>query len=326
MTGRGVSSAVFPGISPASYQPHRLHSGERAWPETNCYVDLWIEALATAGLIPEAMLGFTLTQGFEGDQFTFFKVPPDDLERLYGITCAEITLYDSVENHVATQLERGRLCLVEVDSFHLPDTAGVAYRTGHGKTTIGINRIDVAERHLEYFHNGGYFSLSGEDYAGVFQHAVEPALRWIPYTEIARLPEFRPTPEHQRTVAAELLRHHLARRPTENPLRTFADVFPEQVERVAERGIDFFHLYAFNTVRQFGANFELLSSHLDWLDAVRFAAEAEAARTISNTAKTTQFMLARAVARRRFGPLASALDPAVEAWDALFAGLDAKAG
>jgi hypothetical protein len=326
MTGRGASRGVFPGIAPNGYQPHRLHSGDRAWPETNCYVDLWIEAVASAGLVPEAMLGFTLTQDYEGDQFTFFKVPLEDLELLYGITTGELVFYDTVENHVATQLERGRLCLVEMDGFHLPDTAGVTYRRAHGKTSIGINRIDVAGRSLEYFHNAGYFSLSGDDYAGAFQHAVEPALRWIPYTEFAHFPEVAVTPEHQRAVAGDLLHHHLGRRPATNSLRTFADVFPEQVEQVAERGIDFFHLYAFNTVRQFGANFELLSSHLDWLDATGFAEEADAARTISNTAKTTQFMLARAVARKRFEPLATALDPAVEAWDALFAGLDAKAG
>lgn len=322
----GASSAVFAGISPATYRPHPLHDSTRAWPETNCYVDLWIEALASAGLIPEAMLGFTLTQDFEGDQFTFFKVPLDDLERLYGITSAELTLYDSVENHVTTQLARGRLCLVEMDGFHLPDTAGITYGIDHGKTTIGINRLDAEARSLEYFHNGGYYSLAGDDYSGAFQHGVEPGLRWIPYTEIARFPETPTTPAHQRQAAEELLRHHLARRPATNPLATFADLFPSQVERVAERGIDFFHLYAFNTVRQFGANFELLASHLDWLDADRYAAAAAAARTISDTAKTTQFVLARAVARKRFEPLASALDPAVEAWDALNARLDAKVG
>jgi len=27
----------------------------------------------------------------------------------------------------------------------------------------------------------------------------------------------------------------------------------------------FFHKYAFNTLRQFGANFSLLSAHLQWL-------------------------------------------------------------
>ncbi|NKF34703.1 DUF1839 family protein, partial [Pseudomonas sp. BGM005] len=43
-------TSVFPGISPETYRQHALHSGERAWPETNCYVDLWIEVLATSGV------------------------------------------------------------------------------------------------------------------------------------------------------------------------------------------------------------------------------------------------------------------------------------
>ncbi len=113
-------TAVFPEISATGYVQHRLHAPDRAWPQTNCYVDLWIEALASLGVAPEAMLGFTLTQDFEGDQFTFFKVPLEDLERLYGVVCTELALYDTVEAHVQTQLARGRLCLVEMDSFYLP--------------------------------------------------------------------------------------------------------------------------------------------------------------------------------------------------------------
>lgn len=317
---------MFPQVQSSGYVPHRLHAPDRAWPQTNCYVDLWIEALSSLGTAPEAMLGFTLTQDFEGDQFTFFKVPLEDLERLYGVVCTELALYDTVEAHVATQLVRGRLCLVEMDSFYLPDTAGVTYGIEHGKTTVGINRLDPAAKTMEYFHNDGYFSLSGADYEGAFQHATEFGLRWIPYTEFAKLPSTPPSEDHQRTVARELLSQHLARRPQVNPLATFDDAFPTQVAEVAERGLDFFHLYAFNTVRQFGANFELLSSHLTWLDAEEFAAEADAAKTICDNAKTTQFTLARAVARRRFDALATALEPSVAAWDAIMTGLSSKVG
>src|SRR5437763_891002 len=68
-------AAVFKGLDPEAYKPHALHDSERMWPETNCYIDLWIEVLSTLNLPPEAMLGFTMGQDFEGDQFTFFKVP-----------------------------------------------------------------------------------------------------------------------------------------------------------------------------------------------------------------------------------------------------------
>ncbi|HHV70630.1 MAG TPA: DUF1839 family protein, partial [Ochrobactrum intermedium] len=85
-----LMQAVFPNIAPDRYTPHALHAQTRIWPETNCYVDLWIEVLATLGVAPEAMLGFTLTQDFEGDQFTFFKVPLEDLEALYGVRATEL--------------------------------------------------------------------------------------------------------------------------------------------------------------------------------------------------------------------------------------------
>ena len=48
---------------------------ERAWAETNCYVDLWVELLHALGHDPIAALPFTLAIDFEGDQWTFFKFP-----------------------------------------------------------------------------------------------------------------------------------------------------------------------------------------------------------------------------------------------------------
>ncbi|MGG7580785.1 DUF1839 family protein [Rhizobium sp. YTUHZ045] len=314
-------ASVFPGIRPESYRQHALHSGERAWPETNCYVDLWIEVLATAGVAPEAMLGFTLAQDFEGDQFTFFKVPLEDLEALYGIRATELAIYDRVERHVEVQIARGRLCLIEMDSFYMPDTRGTAYRQEHGKTTVAVNRLDVAAKRVEYFHNAGYFRLEGEDFDGLFQqHLTENDPPFLPYTEFARFPEKPADEAHLRATARRLAGFHFARRPRQNPIRAFARVFPQQVEAVAERPFGFFHKYAFNTLRQVGANFELSADHLVWLSP-EFTAAAEDARRISDAAKSVQFQLARAVARRKFEPLQAALDPAADAWDSMMASL-----
>jgi hypothetical protein len=91
---------------------------------------------------------------------------------------------------------------------------------------------------------------------------------------------------------------------------------------IAERPFDFFHKYAFNTLRQLGANFELASSHLDWLSP-EFADASAKARLISEAAKSVQFQLARALTRKKFEPLQTALDPAADAWDAMM-GLLAK--
>jgi hypothetical protein len=313
---------VFPALDPQTYQPHPLHSAERMWPETNCYVDLWIEVLAAQGLSPEAMLGFTLTQDFEGDQFTFFKVPLEDLETLYGIRVTELAIFDRPELHVIEQIGRGRLSLMEVDSYYLPDTRGLTYRQEHGKTTIAANRLDLEARELDYFHNGGFFHLSGDDFDGLFQmNAAADALPFLPYTEFAKFPVMYPASKDLREAAWKLLRHHFARRPAANPIRAFAEVFPAQVERVAERDFGFFHKYAFNTLRQVGANFELLASHLEWLNGGNFPEAQAQALKISEVAKSTQFQLARAVTRKKFEPLKTALDPAEDAWDVLMADL-----
>ncbi|UJW74970.1 DUF1839 family protein [Rhizobium sp. SL42] len=319
--------AVFPGLDPANYARHALHSSERMWPETNCYVDLWIEVLAAQGLAPEAMLGFTLTQDFEGDQFTFFKVPLEDLEALYDIRVTELAIFDSVETHVGEQIARGRLCLVEMDSYFMPDTQGVGYRNEHGKTTVGINRLDLVGRSMDYFHNGGFFRLQGEDFDGVFQHDLpEGALPFLPYTEFAKFPRQAATIAHQHEVASRLLKRHFIRRPDANPIAAFAEVFPRQVEVVAEKPFGYFHKYAFNTLRQFGANFELLASHLKWLDATSHDTAIAEALKISECAKTAQFQLARAIARRKFEPLATTLDPAIAAWDRLMDDLGTRLG
>ncbi|NTE87330.1 DUF1839 family protein [Agrobacterium rubi] len=317
-------TSIFPALNAETYVPHSLHSLERMWPETNCYVDLWIELLAASGLPPEAMLGFTLTQDFEGDQFTFFKVPLEDLETLYGIRVSELAIFDRLENHIQTQLQRGRICLIEMDSFYMPDTHGTAYRKEHGKTTVAINRMDVENRKLEYFHNGGYFALDGDDFSGIFQHHLtDDDLPFLPYTEFAKFSD-KPVSETERRAAAErLLVQHFAIRPTHNPIQAFAEVFPAQVETVADRPFGFFHKYAFNTLRQFGANFELAASHLEWLGgANRFGQASAHALRISEVAKSVQFQLARAIARRKFEPLATALDPAIVAWDEMMAELD----
>jgi hypothetical protein len=315
-------SSVFPGIRPEAYAPHALHSSERMWPETNCYVDLWIEVLSALGVAPEAMLGFTLTQDFEGDQFTFFKVPLEDLETLYDIRVTELAIFDRVERHIETQIGRGRLCLIEMDSFYMPDTQGTAYRTEHGKTTVAINRLDFAGKRIEYFHNGGYFELQGEDFDGLFQlHLTEDVPPFLPYAEFAKFPATPRDAGQVRETSRRLLDVHFRRRPAANPIRAFANVFPLQVEAVAERPFGFFHKYAFNTLRQFGANFELAADHLRWLSEGEFSSAAEQASRISEVAKSVQFQFARAVTRKKFDPLQTVLDPAADAWDSMMASL-----
>jgi hypothetical protein len=321
-----MASAVFPKLVPQHYLSHPLHDPERIWPETNCYVDLWIEVLNALRLPPEAMLGFTLTQDFEGDQFTFFKVPLEDLESLYDIRVTELAIFDKVEDHVNQQIARGRLCLLEMDSFFMPDTQGVGYRNEHGKTTIGINRLSEKDRELDYFHNGGFYRLSGDDFDGVFgRFYPEGSPPFLPYTEFVKFPETVPGKGHIRAQARALLERHLSRMPRANPVAAFAREFPMQVSAIADRPFSFFHKYAFNTLRQLGANFELAASHFRWLsDDAEFEEAAKSALIIANAAKTAQFQLARALTRKKFDALGSVLDPAVEGWEKVATILQAR--
>lgn len=321
----GVSVlAVLPALTPEAYQPHRLHDLARSWPETNCYVDVWIEVLWSLGFEPAAAAAFTLTQDFEGDQFTFFKFPPEDLELLFGLSVQELAIYDSVESHAAEQIKRGRLPLVEVDGYHLPDTAGLSYQLDHPKTTIGINRIDIEGRRIEYFHNGGYYAATGDDFDGLFRRgrfAVD-ATSLFPYVEFVKRGA-APSPRQTARLALDRLAHHLARRPETNPFAAFRQAMPGDVDRLIAGGD--FHKYAFNTVRQFGANFSLLAAHLAWLaqSGILCVPDAEAAaERISEAAKVLQFQIARAAARKQAKGLERGLDKIIDDYEIIARTLD----
>ncbi|MCC0005178.1 MAG: DUF1839 family protein [Methylobacteriaceae bacterium] len=316
-------SAFAPKADPTAYVASGLHDTARDWPQTNCYADLWIEAIHARGLKPEAMLAFTATLDFEGDQFTFFKPPLEDIEALYGFSVRELSIYDDLADHLAEQCARGRLVLIEVDAFHLPDTRGVSYGIESSKTTIGVNRIDPADRVIDYFHNEAYFRAEGTDYDGILAFGADAGrLKLPPYAEILKA-DFAPLGEEAaRDCARALLARHIARRPARNPVAAFATRLPALVERMSTREPEFFHKFAFNSLRQLGANFELMGSHLAWLDdADEFVAEIEACRAISSGAKAFQFLLARAIVRRKTVGLEAPLAVLSETYDRLFDGL-----
>ncbi|MBN9434647.1 MAG: DUF1839 family protein [Bosea sp.] len=315
-------------LDPAAHRPHALHDGARAWPETNCYVDLFIELVGSLGLEADAMFGFTVTQDFEDDQFTFFKVPVDDLEALYGLRVQELAIFDDLGAHVARQVARDRVVLVEMDGFYLPDTGGVSYRVQHTKTTVGITSIDVAARRMTYFHNAGFFQLSGADFDGLFSQTGRDrkADALLPYTEFVKLPA-APVKVDTLAVAKRLMARHLARRPAANPIEAFGAALSAHLADLAGRPQDYFHIYAFNTLRQLGANFELLASHLAWLSGKGepgLARAEAAALEIATSAKTMQFKLARAMARGRFDGLDAFIAPMAAAWDTVMSELDAR--
>ena len=318
-------ATCFAALDPSAYRANALHEPTRLWPETNCYVDLWIEILHSLGHDPRGALAFTVLQDFEGDQFTFFKFPSEDLRVLYGLQTQELAIYDSVERHALEQLQRGRLVLVEVDSYYLPDTRGTSYRTQHGKTTIGINLLDPTARRLHYFHNAGYFELQEDDYDGVFR---ETPANHFPYAEFVKIGQ-RADRESTLAVSLRLLRTHLRHRPTGNPLRHYRESFAAHGATLGERPLEYFHIYAFNVLRQLGANFELLSSYLGWLESQgesSLEGPCQASAELAAQAKTLQFQLARAVSRRRFDAIDTGLQSMEPLYDAAIGALAVRYG
>jgi hypothetical protein len=298
-----------------------LHRGERVWIETNCYVDLWIELLHHFGCDPHAALSFTVTQAFEGDQFTFPKFSLDDIARLYGLQAQELAIYDTLEAHTVEQVKRGQVVVAEVDSFYLPDTRATAYRQTHTKTTIAVDSIDSAARRITYFHNAGYFALSGEDYDGVFRRLPDLAgdvQALFPYVEFVK--RARAPLEGDALVrrSVELLKLRLMDRPASNPITQWRAAFPEHLRALLERDPAYYHLYTFNVLRQLGFNFELLAKYVAWLNEHGVAVPEDIgtnAQVIANEAMVMQFRLARARMRSRTDPCNECLDTIEAAYD-----------
>lgn len=295
---------VLPGLDAAAYARHALHAEDCMWVEKNCYIDLWIELLHAQGLDPHAMLPFTLTIDFEGDQCTFFKPPLDELRTLYGIDVQEMTVWRPLIEHAVEQLSAGKLISTEADAFWLPDTAGTDYRSKHTKTTIVLADLDIASRRLGYFHNAGYYTLEGEDFVQTFRLDKEPDPTFMPlFAELVRLDRVvRREPAELAALSTELLRKHLAWRPERNPIQRFGESFMADLPVLQDRGLNYYHAWAFGTVRQFGAAFELAARYLRWLQGITgvdHAVSVDAFEQISAGHKALILKVARAVNAKR---------------------------
>jgi Domain of unknown function (DUF1839) len=310
------------GLDPADYRPHWLHAPERTYVETNCYTDVLVELLHARGDEPLAALGCTVRMDFEGDQWTFFKPFPEDLQRLFGVDVHEMQPYRPLPEQAREQIAEGRTLIVELDSWHLPDTAATSYRREHVKTSVAVEAIDCAGERMRYFHAAGLYELGGEDYRGVFRIGrpySDDVL--LPYTELVR---FDAGPRLQgaelREAARELLRGHLAHRPAANPFVRFGAQLERDLPRLLEGDASEYHAYAFATVRMAGSAFEVAASHAEWLfdDDRDAAAACEALRRIVEGCKVLSFRLAR---RRAFEP-EELLASLATAWAQAMARLD----
>jgi hypothetical protein len=327
-----IKECTAPGIldfDPAKYVNHAVHREERNWSESNCYADLWLELLHGMQLDPVAALPFTLALDFEGDQWGFFKYPLEDLQSMYGIDVGELSVWRPLVDQVTEQIAFGRPVLFEVDAFFLPDTAGTTYRHGHEKTTIAAVAIDTETRKLGYFHAASYYVLSGDDYQGAFMLSRGADAPYLPpYTEIAKLDRLeRPDDKTLARRAVDLTRTYLKRRPADNPFTRYAARLPADLEWLKGESLGVFHGYAFNTLRQLGANFELAGTFLRWLEKRGHDGLEPAAKeleSIATTSKALQFKIARFVNNKKPVDLTPMIATMGTAWDTAMKHLDAR--
>jgi hypothetical protein len=305
------------------WHPHPLHGPKMVRKQTNCYVDLWIELLAYWGMDPHAALPFTVALDFEGDEITFFKFPAEDIERLYGVVVQEHSIFEPLETHIASQLGRGGVMLVEVDAWYLPDTRDVAYQKQHTKTTIGIHAMNWSSRQIGYFHNSGYYFAEGADYDGLLDTAGTALLP--PYVECARRRYASLTGTNLRDASLSLMQRHLSRRPLASPITAFGEALARDAKELVSRPMDYFHAYSFNTLRQLGANFELLGHYLRWLNSTglgTYEAMIAACDTIASESMVLEFRLARACSNGKEDRGQSSIEVLERAYALLMAGLD----
>ena len=311
----------MPALQAATYQPHNLHAPQQLWVQKNCYVDVWIEFLHALGLEPTAAMGFTLAVDFEGDQWTFFKPPLGDLRTLYGVDVQELTVWRPLLEHASQYLGAGKLISTEADAYWLPDTAGTDYRRQHTKTTIILNAVDADNQRLGYFHNEGYFELGGEDFRSLFRLGAPPDPGFMPlYAELIR-PErlARLSSAELLATATDLLRGHFAHRPGANPLLRFGAHIGAEFTQLQAQGLAQYHAWAFATIRQCGAAFDLGAAHLRWLAGLsdsRWLPAAVSFDQISQGCKTLILKAARAVNTGRPLDAAPMVNQMAASWDA----------
>jgi hypothetical protein len=181
---------------------------------------------------------------------------------------------------------------------------------------------------LGYFHNAGYYELEGEDFARTFRLDAEPDPTFLPlFAEVVRLDRRIARPAAELAgLSRELWKRHLARRPHANPIRRFEERFGADLPQIQEKGLAYYHAWAFGTVRQLGAAFELSSQNLKWLartaNLTALTPAIEAFDLIASGSKTLILKGARAANSRRPFDGSALFDELARAWERGFDSLE----
>jgi hypothetical protein len=167
------------------------------------------------------------------------------------------------------------------------------------KTAIAIESVE--DDRLVYFHNGGLFTLSGEDLAQVFSWRLPGYVELVRFDAGPRL-----VGDELRATARELLREHLLRRPERNPFVSFGAQLGAELDELVQLDDVGVHAFAFATTRMAGAAAALAAAHVRWCLP---GSSGGAAECLDRVALTTRTLTIRLVRRKPFdpGPLITAL-------------------
>lgn len=316
--------AVLERVDPVTFEQHPLHSAESIWPNTNCYLDVWIELLNSLGLDPVPALACALSAEFVGDQWEFLKIRLEDLETLYGIRVGEYDVWRPMLEHLRFQMGAGNLVVLEVDSYYLPDTRGVSYRLQHTKSSIVPTEIDPERGTMTYFHNEGLHRLDGEDFEMTLGPGAAQGLVPKPYVELIRLDRVGPPALE---AIWSVFRQHVVRIAAGNPMDELIAYIRGQLPSLSGRELEYFHDFGFATTRQAGLTAMLSAAYCRSLAQLplpdggvpgdgsgagpsrALEAAAECFEEASASAKKLQFQLARVAGGRSpdLGPVMEAL-------------------
>ncbi len=310
--------AGFVGAARLAWQgPHPWHQGERVWSTTNSQLDVWIELLHTLNLDPAPVLLPTLCADFEGDQWTHSTVAPADLWACYGIAVDEMFVWRPLLAHFVEQLDRGNAVLVEVDEFHLPDMVGSSYQRAHCKTVIAVTGYDRNAHRLRYLHGAGGAEVDGDDLDALITAGIGSA-QLAPTARIVKLDRLAPRTDAERAVlGVALARFHATRLPVRNPVRAFADALRAHGAWLAGGDAEHYQKWAFATLQQCGAAFELSADVCAWLAKHGEPVEGAVAplRAVSQSARVLHQRLVRVSQSGRMPDVSATTDDMARAWD-----------
>lgn len=245
------------------YWLYLLYSQEMVWKQINCYVDMWFEVFWWWGFNLYVVLLFMIVFDFEGDQFMFFKFLYDELEWFYGIVVQEYLIYELFDQYIEMQVVCGYLMIVEVDVWFLFDMCGSSYCMQYMKMMIGIDVIDCEKQQIGYFYNSGYYVVEDFDYNGFVGGSLLMML--LLYVECVKWCFVLFDECVFCEVLLVVLQCYLWCLLVVDLIVVFCWQLQVDVFIFVEVLFEYFYVYLFNLVWQFGVNFELFGYYVCWL-------------------------------------------------------------